>query len=51
MQLKKNHNDYDFVLLLIDKKKEDFYSQIKRNFLCEVGYIIQVIRIDKLKKI
>ena len=47
----KNHNDYDFVLLLIDKKKEDFYSQIKRNFLCEVGYIIQVIRIDKLKKI
>ena len=46
----KYHNDYDFVLFLIDNKKEDFYSQIKINSLCEVGYISQVIRIDKLKK-
>ena len=44
------YRDYDFVLFLIDNKKEDFYSRLKINSLCEVGYISQVIRLDKIKK-
>ena len=46
----KYYKDYDFVLFLIDNNKESFYSQLKINSLCEVGYISQVIRLDKLKK-
>ncbi len=44
-----NKNDYFFVVFLLGRN-DKIYAELKRNSLCENGYISQVIRVQSIKK-